>query len=172
MLDWIVHYTATGALAAVFALALSHKLRAFARFRASLQGYGIVPEFLLGLVAPAIVGLEALALLCLFIPVGPGSLLAFTVLGVYTVAMALNLVRGRRFIDCGCGDLPTPLSGWLLLRNGLLMALAWPYGLQTGYTASLGAWLLVGVVVLVLVVFYLTMEQLLANTGLVEVDHG
>jgi len=172
MLDWVVHYVAMGTLGAVFALALSHKFRSYARFRASLQAYGIVPEFLLGVVAPFIVLVEALAALCLFIPIGPGSLLAFAVLGVYTVAMGLNLARGRRYIDCGCGDLPTPLSGWLLLRNGLLMGLAWPYGLEGGYSGTPWTWLLVSAVVLVFVVFYLTMEQLLANAGLVEVDHG
>jgi hypothetical protein len=99
-------------------------------------------------------------------------LLAFVILGVYTVAMSVNLARGRRYIDCGCGDLPTPLSGWLLLRNGLLMALAWPYGLGGDYSGTPWTWLLVSAVVLVFVVFYLTMEQLLANAGLVEVDHG
>ncbi|MDH3643730.1 MAG: methylamine utilization protein MauE [Gammaproteobacteria bacterium] len=172
MLDWIVHSVAVGTLALVFGLALSHKLRAYARFRASLQAYGIVPEFLLGVATPLIVALEAAALVCLFLPGVPGSLLAFATLGIYTVAMGVNLARGRRYIDCGCGDLPTPLSSWLLLRNGLLMALAWPYGLHAGYVASPAAWLLAGAVVLVLVVFYLTMEQLLANTGVVGEDHG
>jgi hypothetical protein len=172
MLAWIIHYVATGTLAVVFALALSHKLRSYPRFRASLQAYGIVPEFLLGIFAPTIVLLEALAVLSLFVPDGPGSLVAFAVLGVYTVAMGLNLARGRRYIDCGCGDLPTPLSGWLLLRNVLLMALAWPYGLPQVYAGSPWAWLLAAMVVVVFVVFYLTMEQLLASEGLVEVDNG
>jgi hypothetical protein len=172
MLDWVVHYVAMGTLAAVFALALSHKLRSYARFRASLQAYGIVPEFLVGVVAPLIVLVEVLATVCLLAPIGPGSLLAFAVLGVYTVAMGVNLARGRRYIDCGCGDLPTPLSGWLLVRNGLLMGLAWPYGLEGDYSGTASTWLLVSAVVLVFVVFYLTVEQLLANAGLVEVDHG
>jgi hypothetical protein len=172
MLDWIVHYAATGTLALVFTRALGHKLRSYRRFQASLQAYGIVPDFLLGLSAPTVVLLEALTLLCLFVPVGPGSLLAFTVLGVYTVAMSVNIGRGRRYIDCGCGDLPTPLSGWLLLRNLMLMGLAWPYGVAAGYDGSPWAWSLVAVIVLVLGVFYLTIEQLLANDGLVGVDHG
>lgn len=172
MFDWIVHYIAAGTLAVVFVLAMGHKLRNYARFRASLQAYGIVPEFLLRFVGPFIVLLEALAVLCLLLPLGPGSLLAFAVLGVYSVAMGTNLLRGRKYIDCGCGDLPTPLSGWLLLRNLMLMALAWPYALPAGYAGSAWAWSLVTVVVLVLVVFYLTIEQLLANNGLIELDHG
>ena len=172
MLEWIVHYIATGTLAVVFALALGHKLRGYARFRASLQAYGIVPELLLGIVTPLIVGIEVLALLLLLLPVTSGSLLAFSLLGTYTAAIAINLARGRSYIDCGCGDLPTPLSSWLLLRNGLLMVLAWPYGAASGYVGSAAAWGLVGVAVAVCVVFYLTTEQLLANTGLIDANHG
>lgn len=172
MFDWFLHQVATGTLAVIFALALSHKLRGYARFRASLQAYAIVPEVLIGVVAPAFVVLEGIALLCLFLPVGPGSLLAFAMLGIYTLAICVNLGRGRTHIDCGCGDQPTPLSAWLVVRNALLMALAWPYAVAPEHGGSPWAWLLVMAVVLVLAVFYLTLEQLLANRGFGELEHG
>ena len=40
--------------------------------------------------------------------------------------MAMNLYRGRRFIDCGCAGAAghQPLSGWLVARNLLLAVLA------------------------------------------------
>jgi len=170
-LDWIVHQVATGILAVVFALALVHKLRGYPRFRASLEAYGLVPVRLLGIVAPFVVLLEMLAVLCLLLPAGPGPLPAFALLAVYTSAMLVNLLRGRSYIDCGCGDQPTPLSGWLVARNGLLMALAWPHEPAAAH-GSAGAWLLVVGIVLVAIIFYLTLEQLLANRGLVETDHG
>jgi hypothetical protein len=45
---------------------------------------------------------------------------------VFTAAIAVNLARGRRSIDCGCfGDtLKQPLSGWLIARNAVLGLLA------------------------------------------------
>jgi hypothetical protein len=56
----------------------------------------------------------------------PGPLLAAGLLAVYTGAIAINLARGRRDIDCGCAGpaLREPLSGWLLGRNGILLAAA------------------------------------------------
>jgi hypothetical protein len=56
-------------------------------------------------------GAAALVLLCLIV--------------VFTGAIALNLARGRRDLDCGCFGplLRQPLSGWLIARNGLLALL-------------------------------------------------
>ena len=173
MWEWVVHKVAVGTIACVFALALYHKARDFPRFRASLEAYGIVPGFLVPVCAPLVMGLEVGALVCLFVPGGPESLLAFSVLGIYSVAIVVNLVRGRDYIDCGCGDLPTPLSGWLVLRNGLLMALAWPYGVAAHPVAvEPVAWLLVVITVVVLMSLYLTMEQLLANAGVGDAYRG
>jgi hypothetical protein len=51
---------------------------------------------------------------------------AIVLLALYGAAIAVNLRRGRREIDCGCGGPATrqPLSGWLLLRNAVLAAAA------------------------------------------------
>jgi hypothetical protein len=37
--------------------------------------------------------------------------------------MLLNLLRGRRWIDCGCGGPGQPISYALLMRNAVLMGL-------------------------------------------------
>ena len=42
----------------------------------------------------------------------------------YAGAMTINLVRGRRFIDCGCGGATQPLSVGLVMRNVVLAAAA------------------------------------------------
>ena len=47
---------------------------------------------------------------------------AVALLGTYTAAIAINLSRGRRDIDCGCGGpVPRALSGGLVARNTILM---------------------------------------------------
>ena len=40
---------------------------------------------------------------------------------IYSAAISINLWRGRVDIDCGCASVAYRLSGWLLLRNALLM---------------------------------------------------
>ncbi len=50
-----------------------------------------------------------------------GAVAALLLLLIYSAAIAINLWRGRVDIDCGCGSVAYRLSGWLLLRNVLLM---------------------------------------------------
>jgi len=51
--------------------------------------------------------------------------LMLALLALYSAAIAVNLLRGRRDIECGCGAAThVPLSGWLLARNAALMATA------------------------------------------------
>ncbi len=162
MTAWVAYMTASGLLAAVFALSVRHKIRDFPRFRASLLGYALLPVPALGMAAVMIVVLELAAIALLLVPVGPGRWLAFGLLSLYTGAIAFNLARGRTEIDCGCGDQPTRISAWLLLRNGLLLALTLTPAPQVGMPGA-GGWLLVAVLVGLLCLFYLTVEQLLAN---------
>lgn len=53
----------------------------------------------------------------------PAALSGAALLGVYALAMAFNLMRGRR-PDCGCGGGPLPLSWWLVARNVALAGVA------------------------------------------------
>ncbi|MGE8569507.1 MAG: MauE/DoxX family redox-associated membrane protein, partial [Achromobacter sp.] len=63
-----------------------------------------------------------------------GAVLALGVLAVATAALAYNLARGHRDIDCGCGGpasrapggAQVGLSWWLVLRNGALALWAMP----------------------------------------------
>ena len=51
---------------------------------------------------------------------------------LYTAAIGINLVRGRRDFDCGCGGpAATRLHPGLLARNGLLIATALGAALPT-----------------------------------------
>ena len=88
-----------------------------------------------------------------------------TLIGIYTTAIAVNLLRGRRSIDCGCGGEPTPLSAWMLLRNVLLVALAVIAGGLATAEVSAMTLVLALPAVLMLWLVYAIANQLLANQG-------
>ena len=111
-------------IAAVFAQGLAHKLRESARFRAELQRFDTLPTRLVQPVSLALAGCEIAALLTLAVTPVIGLPLASALLVVYAVAMALNVWRGRRDIDCGCGGVPMPISWGLVARNFFLAGLA------------------------------------------------
>jgi hypothetical protein len=92
------------------------------------------------------------------------AVVAAVLLSVYALAMAVNMLRGRADIDCGCGGQPQLLSPWLLLRNAVLVAgsslllapmservLAWADGLFLVLMTA------------VLAMVYLLVEQLVRN---------
>lgn len=169
MVDWLVYTTAMGTLAVIFVISVTHKLRDYGRFKASLGAYRLLPVSLIGIAAPALIGMELLAIVAILVPTGPGASIALALLAVYTLAITINLLRGNTSIDCGCGDVPTPISGWLLLRNGALLLLVLPH---EPLTASPDAyhWVLAGSLVVIFALFYLIIEQLLANHHLLIED--
>ena len=112
-------------LALLLLSAASHKLRDLPRFRAALAGYRLLPTAAGRGLAPLLAALELAIGLALLAP-GAGlvaGLGAAGLLAVYSGAIAINLARGRRQIDCGCSGpagRTTPLSGALLARNATL----------------------------------------------------
>ena len=124
MLDPLLAELLRAALSLLFGVALWHKLRGTVEFRETLRNYRLLPD---GLVAPAtlgVLGAEAFVAVGLWLPasqrvaatVGAGLLL------LYSLAIGLNLWRGRREIDCGClgPAAGASLSASLLVRNALL----------------------------------------------------
>ena len=116
------------AVGAVFLTAAVHKLSDFSVFKATLSEYRLLPSMFEGTGAAIIVMLELVAGAGLFIPaVAPLVLpIVISLLVLYTLAIAINLARGRRDIDCGCSGpaMRQTLSGWLVVRNGALIAAA------------------------------------------------
>lgn len=126
-LDPAIALTLRGALALLFASAAWHKLRDPSYFRAALGGYALLPASLLAPVARALPVAEAVAAAALLLGLPGGAALACGLLGAYTGAIAFNLGRGRRDIDCGCGGPAAArqvLSGWLVARNAVLLVAA------------------------------------------------
>jgi len=122
MLDAVIVLVARFAIGWLFVAGGVGKLKDVAEFERSLAAYRIVPQSLerasawsLAVVELAI-GLGSLAQQPLAL-LAAGALLA-----VYAAAIAINLVRGRRFIDCGCGGAAQPLSGGIVARNIALLA--------------------------------------------------
>ena len=154
----------------MFAVAAVHKLRGHIEFRGILDQYRIMPRPLVPFAAPLVVALECAACLTLAVPVWRwlGAPLAAGLLALYSLAIAINLYgRGRKSMDCGCGGPATPLSGWLLLRNGLLTLLAgsvWmaapSFAIGGGIEAALAM-----LIAAVLWLAYAAGNQLLANQG-------
>jgi hypothetical protein len=119
-------------LAAVFAQALWHKTRRYLEFTGILKQYRLLPDWSLSVAAVLIVLTEAVICAGLLFTATrkEAALLACLVLLAYAAAMSVNLIRGRREIDCGCGGPPTPLHVWLVVRNLVLSgAGAWLAGM-------------------------------------------
>lgn len=115
MIDPALHAVLRGGLALLFAGAAAHKLRDLHAFRVALGDYQLVPWVLTGLAAPGLAAARPWGF------VGAAALLA-----LYGAAIALNLLRGRRDIDCGCFGpaLHVGLGGGLLARNAGLLLVA------------------------------------------------
>ena len=157
-------------LAGVFGLALRHKLNAWPRFLASFQAYDLLPHRWVKVVAPVIVLAELVALAGLLL--GPfvgvaimqlGFASALSLLVVYFTGMLINVLRGRSYIDCGCGDDPTPLGLGVLARNALLIGLALGGIFGQGIEPSFLTFLVSAGFALLGLGLYLGYEQLLAN---------
>jgi hypothetical protein len=117
---------AQGALAGCFALILFaaawHKLTEPLMFQAALDAYRLLPSVMTAAAARALPVVEATIGVALIVPsTRQAALSAFALLmAFYAAAIAINLLRGRAQIDCGCGAEVHLLSWALVARNGLL----------------------------------------------------
>jgi len=125
MVDAIVVYSLVAGLAVILLLGALDKWRNLAAFEQAVAGYQLLPSAAVQPFAWLFAALETLAAFTLLLPVSRswGAALTLTVLLLASGGVAINLARGLRNVDCGCGGLghsAQGLSGWLLLRNALL----------------------------------------------------
>lgn len=124
LLDPAFGYLIIGSVALLFAVAGSHKLRSLAVFTELFAAYRVLPESAARRLAWLIPWLElALALALLWPPSRRLALLgAMILLVAYAAGLCLNLVRGRRELDCGCGTAGNrrSIAAWMVWRNILL----------------------------------------------------
>jgi hypothetical protein len=105
----------------LFGTAAAHKLRSAGGFVSILAQYQLLPAGFIRIAGPAL-GLLELAV-CLGLPwpaLRPiGAAAGVVLLLMYSAAITINLVRGRRDLDCGCGGFGrrTPIGSWMVVRN-------------------------------------------------------
>jgi uncharacterized membrane protein YphA (DoxX/SURF4 family) len=156
------------ALAVLFATAVSHKLRAPSEFAAAVEAYRVMPARGTRLLAVLLVVGELTATVLLLAPgmQAAGAGVAAVLLAAYAGAIAVNLARGRRDLDCGCAGpgARRPVGPALVLRNLMLLGAALavlvpPSGRSLGWIdhATIVA------AVVALASLYVGIDRLLAN---------
>lgn len=157
----------------IFVLAGLHKCKAPAEFGTTLANYKILPESLARQGVYLVPVAEIMTGVALLIPAA-ATLAAFsagTLLCIYIAAIGINLLRGRRNIDCGCGGpaQKQSISEWMIVRNGLLLGLAYIAGSQTLARPLLWFdWLTVILATVMGCLFYNIINQLLVNKDLLR----
>jgi len=133
-MDPIVASALRAALTLLFLSAALHKLHDWAAFGAALEGYRLVPRALLAATAPALVALELGIAAGLALGLRGAGAAGAALLALYSLAIGVNLARGRRDIDCGCGGPAgrVRLRPALLARNAVLIGLALAVALPVG----------------------------------------
>ncbi len=113
------------ATALIFLTAAFGKLRRWSTFEGVVANYRLLPDPLNRGVAWLLPPAELLLAVALASGLPHAELVAGGLLCVFAVAMAVNLVRGRTYIDCGCFDAAQrqPLRWSLVVRNAVLMGL-------------------------------------------------
>jgi uncharacterized membrane protein YphA (DoxX/SURF4 family) len=165
--------------ASVLALALAtlwcasgvHKLRDPGEFAGALAAYALLPQRAVDIVARAVTLTEIAVATGLLFP-SSRQMAAFVsalLLGLYALAIAINLRHGRRALDCGCFGFGrrSTISGTLLWRNGALVLASLAVGLLPRKVRALD-WLdlfTVAVGVVAAALLYAAAEGLAAAAG-------
>ena len=186
MLDPLILRIISIGFASLFLLAAWHKSGNRVQFRGHLLAYQILPSAMIPLAVIAIplieflLGMAWLVTALLAIRVDLVPLLSTLLLTAYTTAIAINLIRGRRHIDCGCGfsavagmgasDGNTQqLSTGLVIRN---IAIIFTASLANAPVSSRELGLLDYFSLLTagiaLILIYAALNQLLANGSAIE----
>lgn len=180
MMDPLVEMIVTTGLGILFLLAAMHKLAGIPVFEAALSDYQLIPVSLVPFVSRVIPGLE--------LALGLGWLLSYQRLAVaigsamllviYTAAIAINLLRGRVHIGCGCGfggstEDEQPLSSGLLVRN-LALAVVAISAIIPVYERALGVvdYITLIAALLSLALLFLATNQLIRNGVAIRLQRG
>jgi len=112
-------------LGALFLWASATKVPDMAAFAESVANYRIVPPALVPAAAAAVVGIEIVAGVALLANAWAraAAWLLAALLSVFTAGLASALLRGID-LACGCFGGSSPATGWTVLRDVVLLALA------------------------------------------------
>lgn len=168
-MDPVLQISVSVFLAGLMVIAGLHKLRSPLYFGFVIDDYKLLPDSAGRLIVIPLGVLEVVAGIALCIPDSQswGALLVAFVLSIYLVAIAINLLRNRRDIDCGCHGpfQQQPLSYWLLARNAGLVILALLVSIgASGRVLGWLDWWVSLCVLTCLSLLYITFEMLLRNS--------
>lgn len=138
-MDPVVSIVLHACLAWLFASALLHKLRDLPRFVAIVEDYEIAPRGLAAPLACAVAAGEGGAAIAFAVGGAFAPVVGLTLIAAYSLAVGVNLARGRRDIDCGCGGPSGHRIGPALLLRNALLALAALLALVPPTGRALGA---------------------------------
>ena len=180
MIDPLLPTAIALGFAFLFVAAAWHKLSVRGRFEAILRDYRLLPEFLvrpIAMLMPVIeltLGMSWISGLSL----RATALASAVLLATYALAMTINLVRGRIYIECGCGfgtstGEEQALSSSLVARNILLIGLALlPLAPTTGRDLGTFDYLVVVGSVLTAILLYAGSGQLIRNRAAIITWRG
>ena len=154
------------------------KLRHRSEHARAVEAYALLPAGAGRRVAPLLGALECTAGAAVWLEgmQARAALLMLVLLALYTGAVAINLARGRRDIDCGCAGTAAqvPLGGAVLVRNAaLILAALAVYARPAALALVLGAWrssLAALAVATLLVLLYNGANFLLSRDALLQDD--
>ncbi|MGE3594599.1 MAG: MauE/DoxX family redox-associated membrane protein [Dehalococcoidia bacterium] len=133
--DPVVGLTSRLLLLLIFGSAVAGKLIAPQKFTAVMRDYRLLPEAMAPAAALMVILLETFTVIGIWWPATRlwAALVAVMLLVVYSVAIAINVRRGRLSIDCGCswGTSRQRLSSMLCVRNALFVVPCAVAGLPT-----------------------------------------
>jgi hypothetical protein len=129
LLDPVIGSLIVIGIALLFAVAGIHKLRNLAVFTEVFVAYRVMPESAGRRLAWLIPCIElGVAAALLWVPCRPWAIIAaMSLLFGYASGLGVNLARGRRELDCGCGTAGNrrSIAAWMIWRNlFLVLALA------------------------------------------------
>lgn len=175
MIDPLAGLGISVSFAVLLLAAAWHKFVGHDRFLTALGDYHLLPDALGRPAAWAIPACEA-ALGIAWLTDSRSALAAgatAALLVAYATAMAINLLRGRVHIGCGCGfgrssrGDPT-LSWWLVARNLVLAAIALVAALPRAQRELvLYDWLTLVLVLVACVLLHAAVSQLLGNASVI-----
>jgi len=121
MIDPVFNWIVALALIQLFASAAWHKARDISGFSQIIASYQILPNTSKPSAALSIIAIEVIAAALIMIPSTrtTGAVLVAALLLGYALVMAINLLRNRRLLDCGChfGQKKQSISWLLVVRN-------------------------------------------------------
>jgi Methylamine utilisation protein MauE len=126
VLDPAFGYLIIAGIALLFASAGARKLQDLARFTEIFAAYRVIPVAVARRLAWLIPCLElSVAITLLWEPSRRMAVIsAIAVLVAYASGLGLNLLRGRRDLECGCGAARDrrAIAAWMIWRNLILAA--------------------------------------------------